>query len=395
MPLHRPTWVEIDLDNIAHNVQQIKKRVGENVAIMACVKGEGYGHGGYEVASVALRNGADRLAVAMLDEGVVLRRNKITAPILILGMSHPEFAEEIVAYDLMQAVCNTEIAKALSDAAVLQDKQAVVHLKVDSGMNRIGVRPENIVQLAQEVMALPNLTIEGVFTHFASTYYEQEYALKQFERFHQALHNLDEAGIDIPYKHCSNSGAVLNFPQTYLNQVRPGSILTTPVKAQFPENEMDLRYSFTWKSKVVFIHDMKKGESLGYNLVYTADSDRKIAILPVGWADGMPPDLSDRGSVLIRGQRCPIRGRVCMDQTMIDVTELEQVEIGDEAVLLGTQGGQEISHLEWTAIVGGYNNHVVIRCVVTNRVPRVYFYQGKRAGLRVPLRPELNEEIEF
>ncbi len=395
MPTHRPTWVEIDLDNIAHNVQQIKNRVGKGVAIMACVKGEGYGHGGYEVARVALANGAERLAVAMLDEGVVLRRKGITAPILILGMSHPEFADEIVEYDLMQAVCNDEIAEALSNAAVRQKKQALVHLKVDSGMNRIGVRPENVVALARKVLSLPNLVIDGVFTHFASTYYEQEYAAKQFDLFQVALHNLEDAGIDVPYKHCSNSGAVLNFPHTYLNQVRPGSILTTPVKAQTPEMDMDLRYSFSWKTKVVFIHDMREGESLGYNLVYTANSDRKIAILPVGWADGMPPDLTDRGSVLIRGQRCPIRGRICMDQTMVDVTDLDEVRIGDEAVLLGTQEEQEISHLEWTALLGGYNNHVVVRCVITNRVPRVYFYKGKKAGLRVPLRPELDEEIAF
>ena len=395
MATHRPTWVEIDLDNIAHNVRQIKARVGKDVAIMACVKGEGYGHGGYEVARVALDNGAERLAVAMLDEGVVLRRKGITAPILILGMSHPEFADEIVEYDLMQAVCNVEIAEALSRAAVTQNKRARVHLKVDSGMNRIGVRPEHIVTLAQKVLALPNLIIDGAFTHFASTYYEQEFAGKQFEKFQEALHNLEQVGIEVPYKHCSNSGAVLNFPHTYLNQVRPGSILTTPVKAQTPEMEMDLRYSYAWKTRVVFLHDMQKGESLGYNLVYTADSDRKIAVLPVGWADGMPPDLTDRGTVLIHGQRCPIRGRVCMDQTMVDVTDLDHVEIGDEVVLLGKQGDQEISHLEWTAIVGGYNNHVVIRCVVTSRVPRIYFYHGKKAGQKVPLRPELNEEIEF
>ncbi len=395
MPMLRPTWVEIDLDNVAHNVREIKKRVGDQVAIMACVKGEGYGHGGYEVARVALKNGAERLAVAMLDEGVVLRRKGITAPILILGMSHPEFAEEIVEYDLMQAVCNIEVAQALSKAAVGQNKVAKVHLKVDSGMNRIGVRPENAVKLAQQILALPNIEIDGVFTHFASSYYEQEFFEKQFQRFQTAIRSLEEAGIEIPYKHCSNSGAVINFPQTYLNQVRPGSILTTPVKAQFPDKEMDLKYSFAWKTKVAFIHDMKEGESLGYNLVYTADSDRMIAVLPVGWGDGLPPDLTDRGSVLIRGKRCPIRGRVCMDQMMVDVTDLDQVEIGDEVVLLGTQGDQEISHLEWTAIVGGYNNHIVIRCVVTNRVPRVYFYNGKKAGVKVPLRPELDEEIQF
>ena len=395
MPMHRPTWVEIDLDNVAHNVQQIKKRIGDDVALMACVKGEGYGHGGYEVARIALLNGAERLAVAMLDEGVVLRRKGITEPILILGMSHTEFADEIVEYDLMQAVCNEDIADALSNAAVRQNKEARVHLKVDTGMNRIGVRPEQIVELARKVLSLPSLVIEGVFTHFASTYYEQEFAGKQFERFQEALTNLEEAGIDVPNKHCSNSGAVLNFPHTYLNQVRPGSILTSPVKAQTPEMEMDLRYSFSWKTRVVFLHDMKEGESLGYNLVYTADSDRKIAVLPVGWADGLPADLTNRGVVLIQGKRCPIRGRICMDQTMVDVTELDAVAVGDEVVLLGKQGEQEISHLEWTATLGGYNNHIVIRCLVTNRVPRVYYYQGKKAGVKVPLRPELDEAIQF
>jgi alanine racemase len=399
VPKYRSTWVEINLDNVAHNVREIKKRVGDQVCIMATVKGEGYGHGGYEVATVALKNGAEKLAVAIPDEGVVLRRQGIKAPILILGMSLPESVEDVVAYDLMQTLCGFELAKALSDEALRQGKKAVVNIKVDSGMNRIGVRPESVVDFTKSVMALPNIEVEGVFTHFASTYYEEEFAQKQFNRFMDAINALESAGIHIPYKHCSNSGAVVNFPHTYLNQVRPGSILTTPVKAQKSEMEMDLKYCYEMKSKVMFIHDMQPGESIGYNLVFSTDIPRKIAIVPVGWADGFPPDMTNRGFVLIHGQRCPIRGRVCMDQTMVDITDLDHVEIGDEVVVLGKQGDQEISHLEWSAIVGGasggYNNHVVLRCLVSYRVPRVFIYNGKEAGLRVPLRPEMNQEVRF
>ncbi len=395
MSKHRPTWIEINLDNVAHNVRKIKERVGEQVCLMATVKGDGYGHGSYEVASVALKNGAEKLAVAMVDEGVMLRRKGIKAPILILGVSPLEAVENIVEYDLMQAVCSIELAEAISKESVKQGKRMKVNIKVDSGMNRIGVRPAEVVSFTKQVRDLPHLEIEGVFTHFATSYYEKDFVEKQYQAFKEALASLEEAGLDIPYRHCSNSGAVVNFPHTYLDQVRPGSMLTSPVKAQFPDLQMDLRYCFCWKTKVAFLHDMKKGESLGYNLVYTADSDRRIAVLPVGWGDGLPADLSNQGEVLISGERCPIRGRICMDQTMVDVTEIKEINVGDEVVLLGSQKDQEISHLEWTTILGGYNNHIVVRCLVTNRVPRIFIYQGKEAGKRVPLRPEMNKEIVF
>jgi len=390
---HRPAWVEVNLDSIANNVRQIKNRVGKDVCVMATVKGDGYGHGAYEVAATALRNGAGKLAVAMVDEGIELREAGIKAPILILGMSLPEHAAEIVRCDLMQAVCTAELPAAMAQEAIRQGKTAKVNIKVNTGMNRIGIRPEEAVPYAKSLLALPGLEIEGIFTHFATSYYEQEFVRLQFDRFRQAIDSLEAADIHIPYKHCCNSGAVLNFPHMYLNQVRPGTIITTAAPAQTSEMNLDLRTAMGVKTKVVFIHALAAGESIGYNLLYTAETPRQIAVLPIGWADGLPSDLANKGNVLIHGKRCPIRGRICMDQTMVDITDVPGVAIGDEVVILGRQGEEEILPTDWTAIIGGLNSHVSLRCLITKRMPRVYLQEGEAVGLRTALRPDLTQLV--
>ncbi len=393
MQKYRSAWVEINLDNIAHNVRQIKNRVGEKVCVMATVKGDGYGHGAYEVASTALQNGADKLAVAMVDEGIDLRQAGIKAPILILGMSLPDHAEEIVRYDLMAAVCDPELPAALSAEAVRQHKTAQVNIKINSGMNRIGIHPDEAVGFARSLQALPNLEIEGIFTHFATSYYETVYVQHQFEQFMRAIDSLEANGIHIPWQHCCNSGAVLNFPHMYLNQVRPGSIITTPVPAQTAERNLDLRYAMEIKSMVAFIHGLPTGESIGYNLLYTADQDRRIAVIPVGWADGIPADLGNRGHVLIGGQRCQIRGRICMDQMMVDISDVPDVHPGDEVVIIGRQGEEEILSNEWGAIVGGMNSHISLRCLISKRMPKLYIRSREKVALRSFLRPELTEML--
>ncbi|MGI5839402.1 MAG: alanine racemase [bacterium] len=393
MQSYRPAWVEVNLDSIAHNVQKIKERVGQAVCIMATVKGDGYGHGAYEVASTALRNGAGKLAVAMVDEGIELRKAGIKAPILILGMSMPEHAPEIVHYDLMQAVCDDQLPAALAREAARQGRMAQVNIKVNTGMNRIGIRPEQAVSYAQSLLARPELEVEGIFTHFASSYYEREFVQQQFERFRQAIDSLAMAGINIPYRHCCNSGAVLNFPHMYLNQVRPGTIITTATPAQTPEMNLDLRTAMGIKTKIAFIHPLPAGESMGYNLIYTAETDRQIAVIPIGWADGLPADLANKGEVLIRGKRCPIRGRICMDQTMVDITDVPAAAVGDEVVIIGRQGEDEIQANEWTTAVGGMNSHVSLRCLITKRMPRIYLKEGEAVGLRTTLRPDLTQMV--
>lgn len=390
---YRPAWVEVNLDIIANNVRQIKNRIGKDVCIMATVKGDGYGHGAYEVAATALRNGAEKLAVAMVDEGIELREAGIKAPILILGMSMPEHAAEIVRYDLMQAVCTPELPAALAQEAVRQGKTAKVNIKINTGMNRIGIQPKEAATYAKSLLALPGLEIEGVFTHFATSYYEKEFTHQQFDRFRQAVDSLEAADIHIPYKHCCNSGAVLNFPHMYLNQVRPGTILTTAIPAQTPEMNLELRTAMGIKTKIAFIHPLAAGESIGYNLMYTADTPRQIAVIPIGWADGLPSDLANKGEVLIRGKRCLIRGRICMDQTMVDITDVPDAAIGDEVVILGRQGEEEILPAEWAAIVGGLNSHISLRCLITKRMPKVYLKEGEAVGLRTTLRPDLTQMV--
>ena len=370
---HWPTWIEINLSDVKHNVRQIKKRIGQDVCLMLVIKANAYGHGSYKIAKAAAEAGVEKFGVASVDEAITLRENGITQPILILGLSLMDAIEDIVKYDVMATVCQIDWAKMLSDEAVRQNKMACINVKVNTGMNRIGIEPEEATMFVKKIQQYPNLFIEGIFTHLATAYSEKEYVNIQFNQFKNVLENLEKEGIYIPFKHCANTGAVINDSYVYLNQVRPGLIGTTPYAALNPRDGMDIRECFQMKSRVVFIRKVKAGQTAGYDKLYKFERDSIIAVVSAGWADGIPRELTNKGNVIIHGIKCPIRGRVMCDTILVDITNIpDEVKPGDEVVIIGRQCNETISCWEWRTLLGGVSSPVTLRTFVSDRVTRRY-----------------------
>jgi len=371
----RPTRVEIDLNAIAHNIQAIRRKVGGRVKIMAVVKADGYGHGATEVAKVASQSGADCLGVAIPEEGIELRSSGITAPILILGLTPPEKVQEVVKYNLSQALSTTELAKALSAEAQKLGKVAKVHIKIDTGMSRIGVSPEDAVNFVKQILTLKAIEIEGIFTHFSvsdsvSNAKDKTFTELQIHKFKWVVARLEENGIQIPIKHIANSAGVLNFPSSYFDMVRPGIIIYGLYYSRGVAVAENLQPAMTFKTAIIYLKTVAPEASISYGRTFTTEKESIIATLPVGYADGYNRLLSNKGEVLIKGRRAPIVGRVCMDMTMIDVSHIPEVKIGDEVVLFGKQGNAEIPMDE----IADKTNTIVneVACSIGKRVPRVY-----------------------
>lgn len=370
----RPVWAEVDLTALAHNVRAIRKITAPSAKVMAIVKANAYGHGAMEAAGTALANGADRLGIAILSEGVALRKAGFGVPILILGYTPPEQAEEVVKYNLTQALFSYEMAEALSWAAVQQRKTAKVHIKVDTGMGRIGYRagerdtvPE-ILRLAR----LPNLEIEGMFSHFAcSDTLNKTYAREQFALFQELAAELAKKGLEIPVKHVANSAAIIDLPEAHLDLVRPGIILY----GLYPSEEvnkqiLDLKPVMSLKARIAMVKTVPPGTSISYGCTYTSGEAEVIATLPLGYADGYPRILSNRAQALVHGRRVPLVGRVCMDQFMLKVTDVPEAAPGDIVVLFGEQEGSRLPVEELAAQSGTISYEVVTR--ISERVPRIY-----------------------
>lgn len=369
----RPVWAEIDLDAIAFNVRQIRRLLKKDTILMAVVKAEGYGHGAVPVARTALNNGAGRLGVAIVAEGLALRREGITAPVLILGYTPPEQAEQIVAHDLTQTIFSLDAARALSRAAVQAGRRARVHLKIDTGMGRIGVAPGEAAAFAAAVAELPNLEIEGVFSHFAAAdSADKTYSHRQFDLFQQAVAAIEDRGVNIPVKHIANSAAILDLPECHLDMVRAGIILY----GLWPSGEVgrviELKPAMQLKARIAHLKKVPAGTAISYGCTHTTSGEALIATVPMGYADGWSRLLSNKGRVLAGGRYAPVVGRVCMDQFMIDVTGVPGVKAGDEVVLFGRQGDKILPVDEIAALTGTINYEVVT--TISNRVPR--HYQG-------------------
>lgn len=371
-------WAEINLDNIAHNVRAVAKNVGKMTEIMAVVKADAYGHGVMETIPTLIENGASRLAVSMLDEAIQLREIGVTVPVLVLNYTDPVRAEEIINNNITQTVFSHDLAQALSKAAVKLGKQARIHIKIDTGMSRVGFQPGyKAVKDAVEINNLPGIVIEGLFTHFASAdEVEREFTRLQFERFETIINELNRIGILIPVKHIANSAAIIKYPFICLDMVRPGIILygLYPSK-DIDRNCIDLKPAMELKARVILVKELDAGTPISYGRIYETTRKSIIATLPVGYADGYSRLLSNCGRVLIHGQYAPVVGRVCMDQCMVDVTDIPGVKTGDEAVLIGHQGDNEITADEIADITGTINYEVV--CLVGKRIPRVYIKDGK------------------
>lgn len=368
----RPTWAEVNLKVIKDNLAAIKTLLGPEVQIMAVVKGNAYGHGAIKVAQVVAGAGADRLAVATLDEAVELRQAGVRLPILVLGtgVSGAE-VDAAIHYDIAQALCTVELAVALSKSAQRLHKPVKVHLKIDTGMSRIGVGPSDAVSFIKHVATFTGLEFEGIFSHFAAADEgNREYTTLQLNRFQKTLDSLSKQGYSFPLRHLANSAGILDYPESYYDMVRPGCILYGYWPGPDSKRRITLQPAFTLKTRIVYLKSVSAGTAVSYGLTYIAPSKRVLATLPIGYADGYRRALSNKGHVLVRGRRCPVVGRVCMDQCIVDVTDVPNVSLGDEVVLIGRQGNNEITVAELAELAGTIDLEIL--CGITARVRRVY-----------------------
>lgn len=366
----RPVWAEINLDHYIHNIQEIKRRYPE-VKVMAVVKADAYGHGVIPLSKAALHAGADRLAIAIVDEGIELRKAGLDVPIQILGGTAESQLAQVVDYDLIQTVFDLNTARALSRIAQEKGKRVKVHLKVDTGMGRVGFRPEDAGEAAAAIFALPNLDLEGLMTHLSTAdETDKSYTLQQIERYRAAWDAIEARGIRISVKHVANSATIIDLPDFHFDMVRPGIMSYGLWPSDEVDHTFDIRPVLSWKAQIIYVKDVPAGTGISYGKTFVTPKPAKVATLPLGYADGLSRRLSNKGEVLVKGHRVPIIGRVCMDQCMIDVTELDDVKIGDEVVLIGYQGEEHISAEEMASWIGTINYEVT--CAISKRVPRYY-----------------------
>lgn len=372
----RPTWLEIDLAAIRQNVQHVRRYVGADREIMSVVKANAYGHGAVQIAKTVLDAGAQRLAVAAFCEAADLRAAGIRAPILVLGYTPPWHAPEAVAANVTLTIYDMECVAALDSAAAQADRTASVHVKINTGMNRLGISPDEAHAFLRAMRRYPHVHVEGIYTHFATAdEMDKQNALAQFHRFEVLLDALRAAELRPPVAHAANSAATLTLPQTHLQMVRPGIALyglhPDMEKTRLPA---EFRPALSWKASIVQVRQLQPGDAIGYGREFIAKRPMQIAVLPMGYADGFPRAPHHWGSVLIGGKPAPILGRVCMDHTMVDITaqavDGAAPRQGDEAVLIGRQGDAELSADTIGERLGTINYDVVSR--IQARVPRVY-----------------------
>jgi len=364
----RQTRAEIHLDALADNVKEIKGLLSKKTKFCAVVKADAYGHGAVPAAKAVLAAGADMLAVAIVNEAIELREAGITAPILILGHTPSVQASLLVSFGITQAVFSLEMAEALSRAAVAAGTTAKIHLKIDTGMSRIGVDYKEAGAFAAAIANLPGLEIEGAFSHFATAdSTDKTYARYQFENFQIALQQIELHGIKIAIRHIANSAAIIDMPETHLDMVRAGIILYGLWPSPEVSKKIHLKATMHFKTCVAYLKEVPAGTPVSYGCTYTTDQPRRIATLPVGYADGWPRSLSNKAQVWLHGRKVPLVGRICMDQCMIDVSQVPEAMPGDEVILFG---GPEVPADEVAEQIGTISYELV--CMVGKRVPRQY-----------------------
>ncbi|MCK5811978.1 MAG: alanine racemase [Clostridiales bacterium] len=365
-------WVEINLDHIIHNYHQIANFVGEKVKINAIIKADGYGHGAVETAKTLCEEGVDMLSTATLDEAILLRRKKITQPILVLGYVDCRRINEIIENDITISLFSYELAKKISTEASKHNKHIKVHVKVDTGMNRIGLhysQPEKIIK----ALSFNNLIYEGIFTHFSmADNHDTSYTKTQYKRFLKIINILEEKGINIPIKHTCNSSGVLLHKDKHMNMVRPGIIIFGfyPSTYAKQESSLNLKEAMVFKSRIIEIKEVKKNQPVSYGGNYITTKDTKIATIACGYADGFSRVLSSKANIKINGQLAPIIGNICMDMCMVDITKISANE-SDEVILFDEQLTVE----EMASLCNTLNYEII--CKIGMRVPRVYLKNGK------------------
>lgn len=379
---YKGTRVEIDLDNLAFNMQKIRDFVDKKTKIMAVVKANAYGHGSIDASKVFLENGADRLAVSIYQEGVELRNAGVYAPILILNyIPHIQY-ERIIEKNLTPSIYNYEDAKFLSDKAVEMNRKVKIHIKIDTGMGRIGFLPsEEEIKDIISISKLPHIEIEGIYSHFSTAdEKDKSFTKEQYRRFNWVIKELKGNNINIPIKHISNSGAIIDNPEYNLDMIRPGIILY----GYYPSDDVDkskiqLKPAMALKSNISHLKTLPKSTGIGYNQAFITRRDSKIATLPIGYADGYYRLLTGKGEVFVKDRRVPIVGKICMDQMMIDVTEIKNINIEDEVILFGYKNNKHPQINEIAELLGTTFYEVIAG--IGRRVPRLYIQQGKSSHI--------------
>jgi len=366
----RPTAALIDLEALSHNFSEVVRRSGGR-KVLAVVKAQAYGHGAVRVSQHLLGLGADMLGVALVEEGRELRKAGIGAPVLVMGAVYPEQAEAIVRWDLTPLVYSRAGAVALANTARKMGKDVTVHVKVDTGMGRIGLPPEDAQSFIEEIVKLDGLRVQGIMTHFADAdLRDKQFAERQMQRFEGLMNELEGKGISLPVRHAANSAAVLDYERALFTIVRPGLMLYGYSPLEGERQDADLRPVLSFVTRIAFLKRTPAGIPISYGRTFVTKRESLIATIPVGYADGYRRGLSNCGDAIVRGLRVPVAGRVCMDMTMLDVTDVPGVCEGDEVVLIGAQGEERITADDIAAKTGTISYEVL--CGISSRVPRVY-----------------------
>lgn len=382
MKLSRPVWAEINLDNLAHNIREVRRVVNKNSKVTAVIKADGYGHGAVVIGQILLKNGADRFAVATLSEAIQLRTAFADTEIMVLGYTPNEFASDIIKNNIIQTIYTIEQAQEYSKVAISLKKQAKVHIKLDTGMSRLGmVFSDETIDSILEMSKLEGLDIEGIFTHFAvADEIDKTFTFKQVEKFNHIVSKLEERGLNIPIKHVSNSAAIIDLPELNFDMVRAGIMLygLYPSK-NVNKDAVNLKEVMCLKAKVSQVKELEANCGVSYGLKYKSDKQSQIATLPIGYADGYTRMLSGKAKVMINGFKTAIIGNICMDQCIIDVTNIN-AKVGDEVVLFGGNNTNGITIDSIAETLNTINYEIV--CMVDKRVPRVYIKDEKTIDIK-------------
>ena len=381
MKTYSRVYAKIDLDAIAYNMEQMKQNIRPETKVMAVIKADGYGHGAVQIAEMMERwNYIWGFAVATLDEAVVLRTEGIQKPILVLGCVFPDQYMEMLKHEIRMNIYTEEMAESISRMAAREGKTAYMHIKLDTGMSRLGFGiNEQSAETIKRISKMPNVNMEGIFTHFTKAdEKDKSFTKKQIQEFVWMTERLKEKNVRFTYEHCSNSAGIIDVPEANFDIVRAG----ISTYGLYPSEEVDktnvkLKPALALKSHVAFVKEIERGTPVSYGGTFVAKEKMKIATIPVGYADGYPRSLSNKGYVLIRGKKAPILGRVCMDQFMVDVTQIEGVSFGDKVTMIG-KDGNEILPVEVLRELSGRFNYEFV-CDLGKRIPRVYVRDGKIA----------------
>ena len=383
MKQYKRVCAKIDLDAVLFNMESMHQNINPETKMMAVIKTDAYGHGAVQIAhTIEKLDYLFGFAVATVEEGVELRKSGIQKPILILGYVFPEQYETIVTYQIRTSVCTYEMAKELSDTAETLNMDYPIHIILDTGMSRLGFQiTEESAQTIAQIAKLPHIIMEGIFTHFAKAdEKEKDNTFLQIAKFEKMLSWLEKRQVTFQYRHCSNSAGIIEIPKANFDMVRAGiTLYGLWPSSEVRQDIVALKPVLSLKSHVAFLKKLESGRSISYGGTYTTPKEEIIATIPVGYGDGYARGLSNKGYVLIHGKKAPIRGRICMDQFMVDVTGIEHVSVGDEVTLIGTDGDLSITLEELGELSGRFNYEFA--CLLGRRIPRVFYQNGVETGV--------------